>query len=204
MLVGTQQPAQTSHSQCGRTQSLRCQTPSSFQQQNPHRFYGCGDPWCHHLGQGDDYLKPWNISPVPEGSFFLWDCLSLSNIISRVPALLTSSKSQVWGDDLRSITETSPMGVTKPQSSTETVTGSTDKKDASVQTFEMVDKCTSPFLRMNSGDSIDRSWKRYQRRGYTEPISRKNQSSVGSFTPDSLDSSVKVAVWIVESCGVTS
>lgn len=85
------------------------------------------------------------------------------------------------------------MGITKPQSSTETVTGST-KKDASVQTFEMVDKCTSPFLRMNSGDSIDRNWKRYQKRGYTEPISRRNQSSAGSFTPDSLDSSVKVAV----------
>ncbi|KAH1008541.1 hypothetical protein HUJ05_009087 [Dendroctonus ponderosae] len=132
---------------CSRTQSLRCQTPSTFLQKHSQRFYGCGDPWCHHWHPNEDCCK---IPAVPE----------------EAPLLPTNAPS-------KSGTSKAPMQ---------------EKKDASVQTFEMVDKCTSPFLRMNSTDSVDsRSVRRYQRRGLTEPL-RKNTSSIGTFTPDSLDS----------------
>ncbi|XP_066250544.1 uncharacterized protein [Euwallacea similis] len=127
----------SSQGQCARTQSLRCQTPSSSTQRHISRYYGCGDPWCHHLTQ-DECQASWNISPVPE----------------------------------------EPCVPPAP---------STTKKDVSVQTFEMVDKCTSPFMRTNSGESMDR---RYQRRGFTEPLKRL-YSPGGSFTPDSLEGSVR-------------
>ncbi|KAF7274307.1 hypothetical protein GWI33_013024 [Rhynchophorus ferrugineus] len=79
----------------------------------------------------------------------------------------------------------SPHDFSLPSSSSDLIS---NKKDACVQTFEMVDKCTSPFLRMNSTDSMDsKNNRKYQKRGMTEPIWRKH-SPGGSFTPDSLDS----------------
>ncbi|XP_050300839.1 uncharacterized protein LOC126739276 [Anthonomus grandis grandis] len=143
-----------SHSQCGRTQSLRCQTPSGNGQRNPLKYYGCGDPWCHHVRQGDE-LSCWpnRITPVIE--------------------------------EPNSIPEPNPFNTS-------------NKRDASVQTFQMVDKCTSPFSRMNSMESVDsrsaksvKNAQKYQKRGLTEPIPRNfgdRSPGAGSFTPDSLES----------------
>lgn len=47
-----------------RTQSLRCQTPSACCERRSDKFYGCGDPWCHHLRYGDEFSR--KISPVRE------------------------------------------------------------------------------------------------------------------------------------------
>lgn len=149
-LAGSQVPS-SSNSLCNRTHSLRCQTPSSsIGPSLPlNRFYGCGDPWCHHTRQGDEYPFGGGISTVPE------ECAK------------GSSRSTSLGPP---------------------ITQASTKKDASVQTFEMVDKCTSPFLRTNSTDSVEgKTSKKYQRRGFTEPIWRRH-SPGGTFTPDSLDS----------------
>lgn len=70
-------------------------------------------------------------------------------------------------------------------------------KDASVQTAEMVDKCTSPFLRSSSfifdKKEIDEKQeckntkKRVTSRRRTEPVFQRTHSP-SSFTPDSLES----------------
>lgn len=67
-------------------------------------------------------------------------------------------------------------------------------KDASVQTAEMVDKCTSPFLRSSSfifgKDEIKENRngrRRVTSRRRTEPVFRRTHSP-SSFTPDSLES----------------
>nr|CAI5862932.1 unnamed protein product [Callosobruchus analis] len=48
-------PQQRGSSACGRTQSLRCQTPTLCCDRKSDSFYGCGDPWCHHLRYGDEF-----------------------------------------------------------------------------------------------------------------------------------------------------
>ncbi|KAI4471262.1 hypothetical protein MML48_1g10246 [Holotrichia oblita] len=40
--------------QCGRTHSLRCQTPTA--KSDKKDYYGCGDPWCYHAC-GEDYCR---------------------------------------------------------------------------------------------------------------------------------------------------
>ncbi|XP_060535748.1 uncharacterized protein LOC132707809 [Cylas formicarius] len=131
-------PSEGSHSQCGRTQSLRCQTPSSSS--CPNRYYGCGDPWCHHPRFNDEFAY------------------SLGGAVGRISPVLES------GED--------SLGSGAPQ-----------KRDAAVQTFEMVDKCTSPFLRPDHGLRT-----RCARRK-TEPSRRDAPcTSSASLTPDSLDS----------------
>lgn len=67
-------------------------------------------------------------------------------------------------------------------------------KDASVQTLEMVDKCTSPFLRSSSfifgKEEINEKKegkRRVTTRRRTEPVFRRTHSP-SSFTPDSLES----------------
>ncbi|KAK5642432.1 hypothetical protein RI129_008599 [Pyrocoelia pectoralis] len=76
-----------------------------------------------------------------------------------------------------------------------------DRKDVAVQTFEMVDKCTSPFMKVDSfsfkrQDSSDEKSEKdknlkkrfpYNNRSRTEPITRRSHSQ-SSFTPDSLES----------------
>uniref|UniRef100_A0A1Y1KJ67 Uncharacterized protein n=1 Tax=Photinus pyralis TaxID=7054 RepID=A0A1Y1KJ67_PHOPY len=69
-----------------------------------------------------------------------------------------------------------------------------DRKDVAVQTFEMVDKCTSPFLLKPQDSSDERSERdkvkkrfSYNSRSRTEPVARRSHSQ-SSFTPDSLDS----------------
>lgn len=119
---------------CGRTQSLRCQKRDS------EKFYGCGDPWCHHG----------SITPVEEEP----------QTAAKVP---TRARTYTPGC-----------------------------KDASVQTFEMIDKCTSPYL--NSGNfvfaeeegSLERGKKKYGRRR-TDPIFQRIYSP-STYTPDSLES----------------
>lgn len=53
---------QVEHQQCGRTQSLRCQTPTIRCDRRDSTYYGCGDPWCHH-STGEEGVR---FSPVPE------------------------------------------------------------------------------------------------------------------------------------------
>lgn len=82
-------------------------------------------------------------------------------------------------------------------------------RDAAVQTYEMIDKSTSPFLRMdsfdfknakanNNKDYRERNLKKrgaYNVRRRTEPVfQRGNESSASSFTPDSLNSSRMVII----------
>lgn len=68
-------------------------------------------------------------------------------------------------------------------------------KDASVQTAEMVDKCTSPFLRSSSfifgkevlNERTESGKRRVSSRRRTEPVFQRTHSP-SSYTPDSLES----------------
>ncbi|KAL3283840.1 hypothetical protein HHI36_018010 [Cryptolaemus montrouzieri] len=145
----------TCHHHCGRTQSLRCQTPSS-RSDCKNVYYGCGDPWCHHLRSGDDISVGGRCSPVPE---VCEDCPSLSG---RSHKATRSLSRELEG-----------------------------RKDVSVQTFEMVDKCTSPYLKIED-EKIVRTAKnprKVRRRSlsYHRSISQRSHSP-SSFTPDSLES----------------
>ncbi|KAK9891485.1 hypothetical protein WA026_014722 [Henosepilachna vigintioctopunctata] len=155
-------PVDTCHHHCGRTQSLRCQTPSS-KSDYKNAYYGCGDPWCHHLRSGDDYSVGGRCSPVLE---ICEDCPSLNG---RSHKATRSLSRELDG-----------------------------RKDVSVQTFEMVDKCTSPYMKVeDDGSGMEKktvksarkvrrkSLSSYQRKN--EPIYQRSQSP-SSFTPDSLES----------------
>lgn len=110
-----------SRSQCGRTQSLRCQTPSACNDGKSDTFYGCGDPWCHHLHYGDDFSTVRRISPVKE----VCEDITVSNC-------------------------TCP--VCDPEYNKQYYQQKAVKRDVSVQTLEMVNKCTSPLLKMEDLD----------------------------------------------------
>lgn len=107
-------------SQCGRTQSLRCQTPSACSVVKNDSFYGCGDPWCHHLHYGDDFSTARRISPVKE----VCEDTMLPNCTCVICDPEYKSKQYLAGQD------------------------ATVKRDVSVQTLEMVNKCTSPLLKI--------------------------------------------------------
>lgn len=151
----TEDAAESVHTQCGRTQSLRCQTPT-LRCERKDNFYGCGDPWCHHY---EDFSG--RFSPVMETCE---DCPSgqaSTKTFSTIPRECES------------------------------------RKDACVQTFEMIDKCTSPFVKMGKikyAEYEDRKDKREKKkygsgsRRRTEPIFQRSQSP-SSITPDSLDGS---------------
>lgn len=116
--------------QCGRTQSLRCQTPRS--ETSETKFYGCGDPWCYHS--------------------------------SELPSEDKSSASTF--STVRAKSSTPPQ------------------RDVSVQTLEMVDKSTSPYMRSESFKYKAEDGKRVARK-------RSGKSKVerqSSYTPDSLES----------------
>ncbi|VEN54825.1 unnamed protein product [Callosobruchus maculatus] len=100
-------------STCGRTQSLRCQTPTLCCDRKSDTFYGCGDPWCHHLRYGDEFSCR-KISPVRE-------------------EVICEDSKEDCGSCVRDF---GPL-----------------KRDVSVQTYDMVNKCTSPLLKME--DSKD-------------------------------------------------
>ncbi|KAG5885035.1 hypothetical protein JTB14_018631 [Gonioctena quinquepunctata] len=102
-------------SHCGRTQSLRCQTPSACCDIRGDNFYGCGDPWCHHLHYNDEFSATRRVSPVREVCEEFNDASHHEDCVCEVGR------------------EVSNRAV---------------KRDVSVQTFEMVNKCTSPLLKM--------------------------------------------------------
>ncbi|XP_044270962.1 uncharacterized protein LOC123015327 [Tribolium madens] len=131
------------HTQCGRTQSLRCQTPT-LRCDRKDNFYGCGDPWCHHYEDFSGRFSP--VLETCEDSPSTKDC--------------------------------------------------DNRRDACVQTFEMIDKCTSPIVKMGRlkkyAEYEDRKEKREKKkygagsRRRTEPIFQRSQSP-SSITPDSLE-----------------
>lgn len=156
----TEDTADLIHTQCGRTQSLRCQTPT-LRCDRKDNFYGCGDPWCHHINYGDDLSG--RFSPVME-------------TCEECPSVQASSKTS----------RTNTLSTVR--------CGHEGKKDACVQTFEMIDKCTSPLIQIanpkGDNDKRDKFFKKkYSNsdRRKTEPIFRRSQSP-SSMTPDSLDS----------------
>lgn len=159
--------------QCGRTQSLRCQTPTA--KSDKKDFFGCGDPWCYHAC-GEEYCKFPPLQEIDE-----YGSTGSSKRASRA----------------------STFTVRQSERSKSSPTTKVDaKRDASVQTYEMIDKCTSPFLRTDSferkssteGDvkprrerNLKKRINSYESRRKTEPL-RQRQHSPSSFTPDSLDS----------------
>lgn len=156
-------PGDTQHSQCGRTQSLRCQTPTLRCEPKESKFYGCGDPWCYHSNYGDT-----RISPLPETTEDGSE--KMSSTISSCSTVRAKSS---------------------PPS----------QKDVSVQTAEMVDKSTSPYLRTDSFQYKGEEKKQekpkrerslhkrssYSGRSRVEPAYQRTHSP-SSFTPDSLES----------------
>lgn len=150
---------------CSRTQSLRCQTPTSQIKERRDSLYGCGDPWCHHTQLNDDFCKA--FPPVYENEEY------------KKP-----SRASTYTPGVRP----SPL------------------RDACVQTFEMVDKCTSPFLKTDAFDyfSDEKSTKKrrplYNARRRTEPIKRVTPTSV--YSPDSLESR-QVFVFDFDVCDVS-
>lgn len=117
-------------SQCGRTQSLRCQTPSACSDVKSEPFYGCGDPWCHHLNYGDDYSIARRISPVKEV------CEDTANTLPNCTCAVCDPEYNSKQYEQQN---------------------STIKRDVSVQTLEMVNKCTSPLLKMDDLDKERRN-----------------------------------------------
>lgn len=155
-------------SQCGRTQSLRCQTPSACSEVKSDTFYGCGDPWCHHLHYGDDFSTERRISPVKEVCED--DMLPNCTCVVCDPAYISNQY------------------LTPQQAAV--------KRDVSVQTLEMVNKCTSPLLKMedldnDKKDSGKSTGKTKLKRGSTisgsqnrgrQDLIQKFQQKSGSFT----------------------
>ncbi|XP_050515219.1 vitellogenin-1 [Diabrotica virgifera virgifera] len=139
-----------------RTQSLRCQTPSACCEQKGDNFYGCGDPWCHHLQYSDDFSSVRRVSPVRE------ICEDITNEGQGNCNELGCAICAQETDPKRSI-----------------------KRDVSVQTYEMVSKCTSPMLkfpgRENSAESIPSKTGKLKR-GRTVGYNRSRQSSRDSFS----------------------
>lgn len=160
--------------QCGRTHSLRCQTPTAKSEKKD--YYGCGDPWCYHAC-GEDYCRFPPLQEIDE-----YDSTS-SKRPSRASTFMVRQSDRSKSSPSKAATDS--------------------KKDACVQTYEMIDKCTSPFLRTDSferktsnsgsGDvklrrerNIKKKINLYESRRKTEPIHQRHSPS--SFTPDSLDS----------------
>lgn len=169
------------NSQCNRTHSLRCQTPSVRSSKTPTSFFGCGDPWCYHSPQTGGCST--RCSPVKETVEESRPSRSSTfRSSSSPPRLLNDNKS----------------------------------KDVSVQTFDMVDKCTSPMSSFYFKDSDsatsskeDRGLKKrlYNSKRRTEPIYLRHHSP-HLFTPDSLEN-VEVGmrmiyVWTLGGVGVRS
>lgn len=158
-LCANQYPNDGCHHHCGRSQSLRCQTPSS-RSDCKNTYYGCGDPWCHHLKMGDEYSMGGRCSPVLEACE---DCSSLNGRSNKATRSLSRELD--------------------------------NRKDVSVQTFEMVDKCTSPFLKDDSfgfDPKHEKKIKKVRKRSlssYNRKIESPHETnSPSSFTPDSLES----------------
>ncbi|XP_022916560.1 uncharacterized protein [Onthophagus taurus] len=160
--------AKPDHQDCGRTQSLRCQTPT-VRSERRDSFYGCGDPWCYHACN-EDYCRFPTVQECDEYS-------GSSKRPSRASTFNVRSKSSPPKFDA--------------------------KKDASVQTYEMIDKCTSPFPgseRKLSSESNESKLKRQRQlnrkssygntRRKTEPIYQRTTPS--TFSPDSLDNQSNV------------
>ncbi|KAF2898362.1 hypothetical protein ILUMI_07813 [Ignelater luminosus] len=161
---------------CGRTQSLRCQTPT-VRSERSSSFYGCGDPWCYHSGYGDDGSR---ISPGQESV----KSSSTAHTISKQSFKPSQEPLQRIVPEVRRLWE--------PENRV---------KDAAVQTLEMVDKCTSPYMKTGSfcfkdQQTQDNLFKKektlkkrssYNSRSRTEPVFMRTHSP-SSFTPDSLES----------------
>ncbi|XP_049819023.1 uncharacterized protein LOC109604897 isoform X2 [Aethina tumida] len=141
----TNQPASNPSSVCGRTQSLRCQTPTAK----------C-DHQENYYGYGDELSCPGRCSPVMEACE---SCISGST--QKLPTRASTFSTPVQRE--------------------------LSKRDACVQTTEMIDKCTSPFLKMGYEGG-----KRKYTRHRTEPIHSRRHSP-GVYTPDSLDSSQHIS-----------
>lgn len=152
-------------SQCGRTQSLRCQTPSVRGETKETKYYGCGDPWCYHSNYAEDSFSGGRFSPVPETSED-----RLSSKSTKVPSS-TGSLSTVR------VKNSLP-----PQ------------KDVSVQTLDMVDKSTSPYMRPDCfgfSQKEDKEEKFKKNKSFKKRCSSRSSGgrthSPSSFTPDSLE-----------------
>lgn len=133
-------------STCGRTQSLRCQTPSACSEGKSDGFYGCGDPWCHHLQYNDELAASRRISPVQE-------------VCEEVRPDCTCA---VCDPDYRNY-------------------GQTLKRDVSVQTYDMVNKCTSPMMKiedLNKNLSIPKKDSCRLKRGKTIGHSESRSNSM--------------------------
>ncbi|XP_056636171.1 uncharacterized protein LOC130444870 [Diorhabda sublineata] len=142
---GTPSEVSSGHSVCGRTQSLRCQTPSVCCEREGDGFYGCGDPWCHHLHYSDEFSSVRRVSPVKEL------CENVGN---------TAAQDQC-GEAGCSLC------------CRESETNRSIKRDVSVQTYEMVNKCTSPLSQIVDMDMKTSKLKRGKTIGYN----RSRQSS---------------------------
>ena len=155
---------------CNRTQSLRCQTPS-VKNGSKDVYYGCGDPWCYHSNHGDD------------------SC--------RFPPLQECDEPNSSSSSLRP-SRASTFAMRRSDRSGSTPVKDSKQRDASVQTFEMIDKCTSPFpftgpnLRDSDSDvklKKEKNFRKkaaYNARRRTEPIHQRVHSP-SSITPDSLE-----------------
>nr|XP_023029880.1 uncharacterized protein LOC111517830 [Leptinotarsa decemlineata] len=118
---------------CGRTQSLRCQTPSACCEKRSENFYGCGDPWCHHLHYADEFSTTRRVSPVRE---VCEDFQEVSHEDCDRSCVVSESRK---------------------------VLNLAVKRDVSVQTFEMVNKCTSPLLKVDDSDGQNSSGRKGSR-----------------------------------------
>lgn len=120
-----------SYHQCGRTQSLRCQTPS-IKPDRRDSYFGCGDPWCYHA----DDLSQRRCSPVLESCE---EC-SLSN------QSVGSNKRAA-----RANTFTTHFCTRVPERNRSSPPPTFDfrSKDMASQTVETSEKCTSPFEKMS-------------------------------------------------------
>lgn len=170
---------------CARTQSLRCQTPTlrserttltdrsertTFTERSDRsNLTDRSERKDSYYGCGD----PWCYHAHSGDDTF---CK-----FSTVPEEM---------EDATTIQSKRPSRASTFNLSDKTTTKTLNQKDASVQTFEMIDKCTSPFMKVQEFEYKRPSHKKraeYNARRQTEPIYQRTHSP-STYTPDSLES----------------
>lgn len=148
-----------SYHQCGRTQSLRCQTPS-VKPDRRDSYFGCGDPWCYHA---EDFSNR-RCSPVLESCE---ECNLSNQSIGSKRASRANTFTTHFCTKVPERNRSSPPSFDYRS------------KDMAVQTVETKDKCTSPFEKitpLNKLVSEDKSVTN-GRRKTTKKLSDRRKSS---------------------------
>lgn len=185
------QPATIHH--CGRTQSLRCQTPS-IKPERRDSYYGCGDPWCYHA---EDFNNR-RCSPVFES------CEECSVSNQSVSSKRTSRANTFTTHFCTRVPE-------RNRSSPPSCVSDFRSKDTASQTVETQEKSTSPleYIRSpfeplkddkkNDTDSGKRKTRKLSDRRRASTFSSRRNSDSNTLSPSSIVDADKIRVTCIYS-----